>query len=129
MEIKTKPARPGGNGPERAGDVRILVSMGANLTDFSLKLLQILKGLRTAAGVPKDGGGMENSGHMDSGLLKPLAVFLGNLEVGLNQAHGGNPPQAHDDLGPDQGHLVAQVADAGLLLQIQRIPVLRAAGT
>ena len=66
---------------------------------------------------------MEQGGHVDPGLLKPLAVLLGDFEVGLDETDGGDAPQADDDFGADQGHLVAQVADAGVLLGVQRVAV------
>ena len=99
--------------------------MGADLPNLFLEDLQILKGLGAAAGVPQNGGGVEQGHHVHPGLLKPLAVLLGDLEVGLDEPHGGDAAQTYDDLGPDDGHLVAQVADAGVLLRIQGITVLR----
>ena len=68
---------------------------------------------------------MEQGHHLDAGLLEPLAVFLGDLEILLDDAHGGDAAQTYDDLGADQGRLIAEIADAGILLRIQGVPVLR----
>lgn len=100
------------------------IGMCAHFPDLSLELFQVLEGLGPLAGVPENGGGVQDGRHPDAGLLEPLAVFPGNLKIFLDQAHGGHPAQADDDLGSDQGHLAAQIADAGVLLGVQGVPVL-----
>ena len=62
---------------------------------------------------------MEYGHHGDAGLFKPQAMLTSDLEVGFDEAHGGDPSQTDDDLRPDEGHLVAEVADAGVLLRVQ----------
>ena len=54
-------------------------------------------------------------------------MLAGHLVVRLDQRHGGNAPHAHNDLGPDERHLVAQVAHAGGDLLLLRVAVLRRA--
>ena len=67
---------------------------------------------------------MEQGGHPYAVLLKPLAVLPGDLEVRLDKTAGGDSAQADDDFGADQRHLAAQIVDAGVLLGVQRVPVL-----
>ena len=67
---------------------------------------------------------MEGGHHQGAALLKENAVLLGDLQIRLDQLLPGDPPQAHQDLGPQQGELVAQVANAGFLLLRQGVPVL-----
>ena len=76
-------------------------------------------------GVAQQGGGVEGGHHQHAVFLEELPVLLGDLDVGLDQLHGGHPAQAHQNLGPEQGELVAQPADAGLLLLGEGVPVLR----
>ena len=65
--------------------------------------------------------------HLDAASLEPLAVLLGDLEIFLDDGFGSNPTQADDDLGLHQCCLPPQIADAGVLFDIQRVPVLRRA--
>ena len=67
---------------------------------------------------------MVQGGHPHPGLPDPLAVLPGDLEVLPDEAAGGDAAQAHDDLGADQGHLGPEIADAGVLLGVQGVPVL-----
>ena len=67
---------------------------------------------------------MVNSRHPEGTLLHPLAVLAGDAIVRVDQPFGGNTAQAYDDLWPDQGNLIAQIADAGVLLRFQWIPVM-----
>ena len=50
-------------------------------------------------------------------------MFPGDLEIGLDKAHGSDPPQTDNDPGPDECHLVAEIVNAGVLLRVQGIPV------
>ena len=52
-------------------------------------------------------------------------MLPGDFEIRLDETHGGDPPQTDDDLWTDEGHLVAKVVNTGVLLRIQRVPVLR----
>ena len=101
-----------------------LVRVGAGLPDFGLEALQVLKALRPLAGVPQQGGGVVHGHHPHPGLFDPLAMLTGDFEVLLDELHGGDASQADDDLRFEQGHLVAQIADTGLLLNVQGVPVL-----
>ena len=67
---------------------------------------------------------MVDGHHLDPSLFKPLAVLFGDLEILPDEAHGGNAAQADDDLGAEQRHLVAEIADAGLHLHVEGVPVL-----
>ena len=67
---------------------------------------------------------MVHGHHMDPGLFKPLSVLSGDLEVLTDEPHGGDTAQTDDDLGADQGHLITEVADAGLDLRVEGITVL-----
>ena len=62
--------------------------------------------------------------HLDAAPLEPLAVLLGDLEILLDDGFGSNPTQADDDLGLHQCCLPPQIADAGVLFHVQRVPVL-----
>ena len=66
---------------------------------------------------------MKNSGHEVSALFKPLAVFLRDLEILLDQSHRGDASETNDDLGTDDSDLLAQVFDAGVFFLGQRIAV------
>ena len=66
---------------------------------------------------------MIEGGHGHAGLFHPLAVLPGDAIVLPDEAHGGDAAQADDDLGPDEGHLVAEIADAGILLGVQGVTV------
>ena len=81
----------------------LLVGAGAYLTDPGLEALEIQKGVRTAAGVPQDGGGVEHGHHGHAGLFKPKTVLPGDFEIRLDETHGGDPPQTDDDLWTDEG--------------------------
>ena len=50
-------------------------------------------------------------------------MLLGDFQIRLNQLLPGDAAQAHQDFRPQQRELVAQVADAGLLLLGQGVPV------
>ena len=67
---------------------------------------------------------MVDGGVQHPVLLHPLPMLLGDPVVRLDQAHGGDPAQTHHDFGLDQLHLLPEVADAGVLLRVQRVPVL-----
>ena len=62
--------------------------------------------------------------HQHAAFLAELPMLPGDLEILPYQLHGRNAPQAHNDLGPQKRHLPPQIADAGVLFHIQRIPVL-----
>ena len=79
------------------------------------------------SGVAQQGGGVKGCHHQGFPLLKEDAVFLGDFDVRLDELHGGNATQAHQDLGPQQGELVAEIADAGLLFLGLGVPVHRGA--
>ena len=112
----------GMRGPGGAAIVPLLlVGAGAYLTDPGLEALEIQKGVRTAAGVPQDGGGVEHGHHGHAGLFKPKTVLPGDFEIRLDETHGGDPPQTDDDLWTDEGHLVAKVVNTGVLLRIQDV--------
>ena len=98
--------------------------MLADLPDLGLDALQIVEGLRLAPGIPEEGGGVVQGGHPHPVFLEPLPVLPGDLEVLLDELHGGDAPQTDDDLGPQQRHLVAEIVDAGVLLGVQGVPVL-----
>ena len=63
--------------------------------------------------------------HQRAVPVKELAVLLADLEVRLDQLHGADAAQTHDDLGLHQPHLGPEIAPAGILLRVQGIPVLR----
>ena len=65
--------------------------------------------------------------HLDAAPLEPLTVLLCDLEIFLDDGFGGDPTQTDDDLGLHQCCLPPQIADAGVLFYIQRVPVLRRA--
>ena len=67
---------------------------------------------------------MVNGGVERAVLFRPLAMFPGDFEIRLDQAHSGDAAKAHHDFGPDQLQLLPQVADTGVLLGVQRVPVL-----
>lgn len=67
---------------------------------------------------------MVDSRHINARLFLPLAVLLGDLIIVMNQTVGRHPAQAHDDFGPQQGYLSPEKVDAGILLGVQRVPVL-----
>ena len=102
----------------------ILIGMVTDFPDFGLNGFEIDESLRTAVGVAEDGGGVEEGGHPDTGLVYPLPVFPGDLKILPNQTASGNAPQTHDNFGLDQGDLIAKLVDAGILLGVQGIPVL-----
>ena len=89
-----------------------------------MQRLEIHEGLRLFAAVPQQSGGVIQRRHQHTALLKELPVLLGDPEVGLYQLHGRDAAQTHDDLRVHQDHLPAQIAYAGILLCVQRIPVL-----
>ena len=66
---------------------------------------------------------MVDGGHGHPCFLHPLPVLLGDPIVGVNEPLGGDAAQADDHLGAQQGHLVAQIADTGVLLGVQGVPV------
>ena len=66
---------------------------------------------------------MINGRHPEIPLAHPLSMLPGNPVLRVNEPLGGDPTQADNDLGSDQSHLIAQKADAGVLLRFQRIPV------
>ena len=61
--------------------------------------------------------------HPEATLFHPLAVLAGDAVVRVKEPFGGNPAQTDDDFRLHQRHLTAQIADAGILLRLQRIPV------
>ena len=65
--------------------------------------------------------------HLDAAPLEPLTVLLGDLEIFFDDGFGSNPTQTDDDLGLHQCCLPPQIADAGVLFDIQRVPILRRA--
>ena len=67
---------------------------------------------------------MEGGHHQGLALFEKNAMLFGDLQVRLNQLLARDASQTHQDLGPQQGELVAQVADAGILLSGQGVPVL-----
>ena len=70
---------------------------------------------------------MVNGGHLHAAPLEPLSVLLRDLKVLLDDDLCRNAPEAHDDLRLHQRRLPPQIADAGVLLHVQRVPVLRRA--
>ena len=56
-------------------------------------------------------------------LFEEHAVFLRNLEIGLDQPHSGNPSQTNDHPRADQADLLPKIFNAGVLLLRQRIPI------
>ncbi len=85
--------------------------------------LEVPEGLRALAGVPEQGRGVVDGGHPDAPLFYPLTMFPGDAEVGADEAQGGNPAQADNDFRANQCHLVPQVVDAGVLLNLHGVPV------
>ena len=71
---------------------------------------------------------MVDGHHLDAALFKPLPVLARDLEVGLDDAHGRDAPEADDDLRPQQRDLTAKIADAGVLLHAERVAKAAAAG-
>ena len=67
---------------------------------------------------------MEGGHHQDAALFEKDPVFPGDLDVRLDELHGGDAPQAHQDFRPQQGELVPQPGEAGLLLLGLGVPVL-----
>ena len=102
-----------------------LIGSGTNLVDLFLQLFEILKGIGTAAGIAQDCGGVEHCHHVDAAAFEPLSVFFGDLEVFFDDFCGSNTPQTDNDFWPDQGDLISEITDAGVLLCVQRIAVLR----
>ena len=58
-------------------------------------------------------------------LIEPFTVFRCDLEIGLDDAHGGDSSEADDDLGADRKHLIAQITDTHIFLCGERIAVFR----
>lgn len=58
--------------------------MLAHFPDLGLELFQVFKGIGPLAGVPEDGGGVQDGRHPDAGLLKPLAVLPGDFKILLD---------------------------------------------
>ena len=67
---------------------------------------------------------MEGAHHQNAVLFDELAMLLGDLKVLLDQAHRRHPADADDDGRAEDGHLVAQPADAGFDLPRGGVPVL-----
>ena len=99
----------------------------AKLIDLLLQALKIVKRFGPAARVAQQRRGVVDGHHLKAVLFKPLAVLARDLEVGLDEAHGRDAPEADDDLRPQQRDLAAQIADAGILLHAQRVAVFRRA--
>ena len=95
----------------------------AKLIDLLLQGLEVLEGLRAAARVAQQRRGVVDGHHLNAALFKPLPVFARDLEVGLDDAHGRDAPEADDDLRAQECCLTAEIADTGLLLHAKRIPV------
>ena len=97
--------------------------MGAYVPDLGLDLLQIIEGLGAPPGIPEDGSRVVYGGHPHAGALHPLAVLPGDLEVRTNDTQCRHSAQADDDLRSDQGRLVAEIADTGILFGVQWVTV------
>ena len=99
------------------------VRVGADLPHLGLNSFQVHKGLRPLLHIPQQRGGMVDSRHLDAAPLEPLPMLGGDLEVLLDDGLGGDPAQTDNQLGPQQRRLPPEPADAGVLLHIQRVPV------
>ena len=107
----------------------LLGDVAPQLVDFLPQLEVILKSGGLLGGVAQQRGGVEGGHHQGAALVKKDAVLLGDFQIRLNQLLPGNAAQAHQDFRPQQRELVAQVADAGLLLLGQGGPGCGAACT
>ena len=67
----------------------------------------------------------EANASPDAVFLRPLPMFARDAEILTDELHRGNAPEADNDLRAQQPHLLAQVADARLLLDLQRVTVVR----
>ena len=101
--------------------------LSAQLVQLLANALHIGQHIFLLAGIAQQKGRVINRRHQIIALLKPFAVFLGDAEIGLDQAHGRNAAEANDHLGLQQAHLLAQIPDAGIFLGGQGIAVLRRA--
>ena len=54
-------------------------------------------------------------------------MLPGDAVLRIDDPLGSDATQAHDDLGLHQGHLLTQIPNAGILLFLRRVPVLRRA--
>ena len=70
---------------------------------------------------------MEGCRHVDVAFFEKLSVLACDLEIGLDDAHGGDAAEAYDDLRTQQGGLIAQPVHAGFLFLLQGVTVLRRA--
>ena len=50
-------------------------------------------------------------------------MLASDAEILVDDPHGGHAPQTDDDLGFEQGGLGPQIADAGVLLDVQGVTV------
>ena len=99
--------------------------MIAQLPDLGLDGLQILKGFRPLSNIPQQRCRMVDGGHLTAAPGKPLAMLAGDFEVLLDDGLGSDAAQAHDDLGSDEGCLSTKKVDAGILLHVLRVTILR----
>lgn len=103
----------------------ISFGMNADLFDLGLETFQIPEGVRTLADIPQERRGVIHGHKPDAAFFCPLTMVFGDAEVFPNQLLGGNSPQADDDFRPDELCLHPQPGDAGFLLCLQGISVLR----
>ena len=98
--------------------------MFTQLPNLGLNVLQIHKGLRPLLLIPQKRRRVIDGGHLHAAPLEPLPMLLRDFEILLDDGLGGDPPQTDNDLRLHQRRLPPQIADAGVLLHVQRIPVL-----
>ena len=113
--------------PSFRGVVVGLRDVEPELVDLLAQLQEILEGGGLLVRVAQKRGGVERRHHQGAVLFKELAVLARDFHIGLDDAHRRDAAEADDDFRADQRHLVAQPADAGLLLLGQRVAVLRRA--
>ena len=73
------------------------------------------------ARIAQEIGRMINGSHQIVPLWKPFSMLLGDAEIGLDETRRRDATQADNDLWAQQAHLLAQIADAGILLGRQHL--------
>ena len=67
---------------------------------------------------------MVDGGHENTALADELSMLTGDAVILPNQAHGSDSSKTHENLWLDQLDLLLQIANASILLRLERITVL-----
>ena len=101
--------------------------MYANFLDYTLNLLQILKGFWSAPRVAQQGCRMVERSHPYAVFFCPMSVLLRYFEILADYRHRRNPSETDNYLGANELCLLPEPVDAGVLLDTERVAVKRRA--